>query len=151
MAGRLAAGRRCRGAPEYSTDMLARIGEIVVDCRDARAAAEFWAAALGYRITEEDETGLAVAGHPSAPTLLFLWSTDVKRHKNRLHLDICPLHGSTRDETVERLEALGASRVGKPDGASWVVMKDPDGNEFCVMSTVLPPEPEPFHAGSNPG
>lgn len=131
--------------------MLARIGEIVIDCRDARAAAEFWAAALGYRITAEDDTGFAVAGHPSAPTLLFLWSTDVKQHKNRLHLDICPVEGSTRDETVERLEALGAVRVGTPDGASWVVMKDPDGNEFCVMSTVLPPEPEPFHEGGDPG
>ncbi|WP_324650082.1 VOC family protein [Georgenia sp. H159] len=125
--------------------MVARIGEIVVDSRDPRAAATFWAAALGYRITDADETGVAVAGHPSAPTLLFLASTDVKRHKNRLHLDICPTVGTTRDEEVERLQALGAVRVGSPDGASWVVMADPDGNEFCVMSTVLPPEPEPFH------
>lgn len=131
--------------------MVVRIGEIVVDSRDPGTAAAFWAAALGYRITESDETGVAVAGHPSSPTLLFLASTDVKRHKNRLHFDVCPTEGTTRDEEVERLEALGAVRVGSPDGASWVVMADADGNEFCVMSTVLPPEPEPFHDDAPPG
>lgn len=125
--------------------MVARIGEIVIDCSDAHAAARFWAAALGHRVTASDDTGAVVAGPPSAPTLLFTTSTDVKLHKNRLHFDVCPTDGTTREAEVERLEALGATRLGSPDGASWVVMTDPVGNEFCVMGTVLPPEPEPFH------
>ena len=126
--------------------MTVRIGDIVIDCRNPQVAAEFWCAALEYRITETDETGVAVAGHSSAPTLLFLGSGDRKLHKNRIHFDVCPIGEATRDEEVARLEALGATRkdVGQSEG-SWVVMADPDGNEFCVMTTVLPPEPEPFH------
>jgi catechol 2,3-dioxygenase-like lactoylglutathione lyase family enzyme len=126
--------------------MTVRIGDIVIDCSNPRVAAEFWCAALGYRITETDETGIVVAGDSSAPTLLFLASGDHKLHKNRIHFDVCPIDAASRDEEVGRLEALGATRseVGH-SGASWVVMADPDGNEFCVMETVLPPEPQPFH------
>ena len=126
--------------------MTVRIGDIVIDCGNPQVAAEFWCAALGYRITETDETGVAVAGHSSAPTLLFLASGDRKLHKNRIHFDVCPIGETTRDDEVARLEALGATRkaVGQPE-SSWVVMADPDGNEFCVMRTVLPPEPESFH------
>lgn len=126
--------------------MTVRIGDIVIDCHDARLAADFWCEALGYRMTEIDDTGVAVAGDSSAPTLLFLVSRDPKETKNRVHFDVCPIEGTTRDEEVARLELLGASRVsvGQADG-SWIVMADPDGNEFCVMNTVLPPEPVPFH------
>jgi hypothetical protein len=123
-----------------------RIGDIVIDCQNPLVAAEFWCAALGYRVVGSDESGVAIAGHSSAPTLLFLVSGDVKLHKNRVHFDVCPIEGTSRDEEVERLEALGASRIDVGQGsATWVVMADPDGNEFCVMRTVLPPEPAPFH------
>jgi catechol 2,3-dioxygenase-like lactoylglutathione lyase family enzyme len=122
-----------------------RIGEIVVDCSDPDRAAQFWCAALGYRVTDRDESGVAIAGDPSAPTILFLSSSDAKTHKNRLHLDVCPVDGS-RDDEVLRLEELGARRIDIGQGdVSWVVMADPVGNEFCVMATVLPPEPVPFH------
>jgi catechol 2,3-dioxygenase-like lactoylglutathione lyase family enzyme len=126
--------------------MTVRLGDIVIDCRHPTAAAEFWCAALGYRVVGTDETGVAIAGDSSAPTLLFLASSDLKAHKNRIHFDVCPVEGTTRDDEVARLERLGASRIdiGQHD-ASWVVMVDPDGNEFCVMNTVLPPEPAPFH------
>ena len=110
--------------------MTVRIGDIAIDCRNPQVAAEFWCAALGYRITEVDDTGVAVAGDSSAPTLLFLASPDRKVHKNRLHFDVCPVEGTTRDEEVVRLGALGATHadVGQT-GGSWVVMADPDGNE----------------------
>jgi len=123
-----------------------RIGDIVIDCATPLPAAEFWCAALGYRITESDETGVAIAGDSSAPTLLFLMSDDPKPAKNRVHFDVCPTEGTTRDEEVTRLEGLGATRIdiGQTEG-SWVVMADPVGNEFCVMSRVVPPEPRPFH------
>lgn len=126
--------------------MTVRLGDIVVDCSNPTAAAEFWCAALGYRVVGTDETGVAIAGDSSAPTLLFLASDDSKLHKNRIHFDVCPVEGTTRDDEVSRLERLGARRIdiGRHD-ASWVVMADPAGNEFCVMNTVLPPEPAPFH------
>lgn len=125
--------------------MTVRIGDIVVDSSDPERAATFWCGALGYRITERDETGVAIAGASSAPTMLFLASTDTKLHKNRLHFDVCPVDGSTRDDEVARLERLGAQRIDDDDARSWVVMRDPDGNEFCVMAAVIPPEPDAFH------
>ncbi len=126
--------------------MVARIGEFAIDCSDPVVAAEFWCAALGYRITDRDETGVAIAGDSSAPTVFFSASTDKKAHKNRMHFDICPV-GTTQADEVTRLIALGARRVdvGQGEDVSWVVMEDPVGNEFCVMRTVLPPEPSPFH------
>ena len=143
------AGAVAADAPElcgYFGAMTVRIGDIVVDCQNARVAADFWCAALGYRITETDDTGVAVAGDSSVPTLLFLESSDRKATKNRIHFDVCPVEGSTRSDEVARLESLGATLVDVGQtGGSWTVMVDPDGNEFCVMSTVLPPEPAPFH------
>ena len=125
--------------------MASRIGEIAIDCSDPVAAADFWCEALGYRITDQDDTGVAIAGDPSAPTILLMVTSDVKAHKNRIHLDICPVD-TTQDEEVARLEQLGARRIDIGQGdVSWVVMEDPVGNEFCVMATVLPPEPAPFH------
>ena len=125
--------------------MPVRIGEMSIDCSDPQRAAAFWCEALGYRITDQDETGVAIAGDSSAPTILLIGTTDVKLAKNRLHFDVCPV-GTTQDQEVSRLESLGARRIDIGQGdASWVVMEDPVGNEFCVMKTVLPPEPAPFH------
>jgi catechol 2,3-dioxygenase-like lactoylglutathione lyase family enzyme len=125
--------------------MTCRIGELSIDCADPERAAAFWCAALGYHETARDHVGVVIAGDPSAPTILLSRSSDEKRTKNRVHFDICPV-GTTRDAEVARLEALGARRVDIGQGEpSWQVMVDPEGTEFCVMSSVLPPEPEPFH------
>lgn len=125
--------------------MSVRIGEFVLDCPDPVAAAEFWCEALGYRVTDQDDTGVAIAGDSSAPTILLMATTDPKAHKNRMHFDVCPV-GASQEEEVRRLEGLGARRVDLGQGdVSWVVMEDPVRNEFCVMGTVLPPEPAPFH------
>ncbi|NOX22316.1 MAG: VOC family protein [Actinobacteria bacterium] len=125
--------------------MTVRIGELAIDCSDPMLAAQFWCEALGYRITDQDETGVAIAGDSAAPTILLFVTSDSKLHKNRIHLDVCPVDTS-QEEEVRRLEGLGARRldIGQGD-VSWVVMEDPVGNEFCVMSNTLPPEPEPFH------
>lgn len=129
--------------------MTVRISDIVIDCQDARLAAAFWCAALGYRIADSDDTYVAATGDPSAPTLLFLESNDPKTAKNRIHFDVCPTDGTTRDDEIARLESLGAKLIDVGQtGGSWIVMADPDGNEFCVMSTVLPAEPAPFHDSS---
>ncbi len=125
--------------------MTVRFGELVVDCSDPMVAALFWCEALGYRITDQDHTGVAIAGDSAAPTITFLVTSDTKAHKNRIHLDVCPVETS-QEEEVRRLEGLGARRIDISQGdVSWVVMEDPVGTEFCVMASVLPPEPAPFH------
>ncbi|BDZ41478.1 lactoylglutathione lyase [Paraoerskovia sediminicola] len=122
-----------------------RLREICLDCPDPEASAEFWAAALGYRVTDRDEEGVELTGAPGVPTILLLRSDDVKSAKTPIHLDLSSV-GTTRDEEVARLESLGARRVdiGQGDDVSWVVLADPAGLEFCVLSGVHPPEPEPF-------
>lgn len=73
------------------------------------------------------------------PTLLFVRVPEGKTVKNRLHLDVSPIGGST-DAEVARLLGLGAVKVdvGQGPGRSWVVMADPEGNEFCVLRTLAP-------------
>jgi hypothetical protein len=83
------------------------------------------------------------AGSPEdgvSPDLLFLKVPDRKEVKNRLHLDLRP---EDRDAEVARLEGLGARRVSVGQGpeVAWVVMADPDGNEFCVLRALRPDEP----------
>ncbi|WP_372452637.1 VOC family protein [Pseudonocardia nigra] len=67
--------------------------------------------------------------------VLFIEVPEPKQIKNRLHLDLVPAAG-TRDEELARLLALGASTVAdlrRPDGSGWVVLADPEGNEFCIL------------------
>jgi len=117
-----------------------RIQCLSIDAEDPRGLAEFWEAALGWTCTsEEDEDDEIVVEPPEGsfedgvvPDLLFIRVPEAKRLKNRLHLDLRPL-----DQTheVARLESLGATRVdiGQGDDATWVVLADPEGNEFCVL------------------
>jgi catechol 2,3-dioxygenase-like lactoylglutathione lyase family enzyme len=115
-----------------------RIQCVCVDTTDPARLASFWQEALGWRRTsqEPDEVVLEPpAGSPEdgvAPDLLFLRVPGRKAGKNRLHLDLRP-----QDQAAEvaRLEGLGARRadVGQGPDVSWIVMRDPDGNEFCVL------------------
>jgi hypothetical protein len=128
--------------------MTLRISEICFNCADPVAMAEFWCAAIGYHETERDETGVAIAGAPEAPVILMCFVDDVDKDSkvghNRLHLDLSPTEHD-QDAEVARLEGLGARRIDIGQGSpSWVVMADPEGNEFCVLRRQVPPEPEPF-------
>jgi catechol 2,3-dioxygenase-like lactoylglutathione lyase family enzyme len=130
--------------------MTLRLREICFNCADPDAMAEFWCGAIGYRVSERDENEIALTGAPNAPALLMLRVDDVDaEHKighNRLHLDLSP---TDRDQAAEvaRLEALGARRIDIGQGSpTWVVMADPEGNEFCVLRRSVPPEPEPLPA-----
>ena len=123
--------------------MVARIRHITVDCRDAYSLAQFWAALTGWAVEPENEPGdteCLVAPvspepvHASTPGLLFIQVPEPKTVKNRIHLDLGPTD-LTRDEEVMRLQALGASVVADhrtPEGLGWVVMADPENNEFCI-------------------
>ena len=118
--------------------MPMRIQCLVVDCHDPDAVATFWEAALAWRRTYETAGQIALeppAGSAEdgiAPDLLFLRVPDPAPGKNRLHLDLRP---DDQEREVRRLIALGARRasVGQPSDVPWVVMADPEGNEFCVL------------------
>jgi len=115
-----------------------RIQCLCVDASDPASLASFWEAALGWRRThaEPDEVVLeppaGSAEDGVVPDLLFLKVPEHKTVKNRLHLDLRPVD---QQREVERLESLGASRVfvGQGAEATWVVLADPEGNEFCVL------------------
>ena len=111
------------------------IRHITFDARDALVAGRFWAEALGWRMDEESESEEALVEDPDGrlPGLLFVAVPEPKQGKNRLHLDLSP--SRPRDQEVERLAGLGARVLDdrrRPDGGGWVVMADPEGNEFCV-------------------
>ena len=113
--------------------MTSLIRHVTIDCADAYALATFWSKVLDQPLHEEDEPGDPEALIEAAG-VLFVSVPDTKTVKNRVHFDLQP-QDRTRDEEVERLLALGASVVDdrrKPDGTGWVVMADPEGNEFCV-------------------
>ena len=110
--------------------------EIGIDSIKPEVLAPFWADALGYQVGDMDRAGIyldLVPPEPFLPVVYLQRVPEPKTVKNRLHLDIL---SAEAEETVSRLEALGASRVGDPlsgsEGGWWQVMTDPEGNEFCI-------------------
>jgi catechol 2,3-dioxygenase-like lactoylglutathione lyase family enzyme len=129
--------------------MSIRWYSVVVDCRDFVALSRWWAEALGWRVGYEaaDEVVLVpphafdeardIPPSERGPGLTFLSVPERKTAKNRLHIDLAPSPDAGQEAEVRRLEALGARRVDVGQDAaevSWVVMADPEGNEFCVLS-----------------
>jgi catechol 2,3-dioxygenase-like lactoylglutathione lyase family enzyme len=113
--------------------MTSAIRHVTIDCADAYALADFWSQVLGQPLHEEDRPGDEEAQIEGAG-LLFVTVPEGKSGKNRLHFDLQP-QDRTRDEEVTRLLTLGATllddqRTG--DGMGWVVLADPEDNEFCV-------------------
>jgi Glyoxalase-like domain len=115
-----------------------RIASVSIDARDPLAMGRFWADALGWEDRTDEEGDVWVepgADHPdrgSVRPLLFLAVPETKSVKNRLHLDLAP---GDQAREVERLVALGAvhTDVGQDGTEDWVVLADPEGNEFCVL------------------
>jgi predicted enzyme related to lactoylglutathione lyase len=121
--------------------MTLRIATITIDCADPQALARWWAEALGWSITYDspDEVVIKTPEGEIASPLLFGKMPDAKVVKNRLHIDLRP---DDRDAEVARLEGLGARRVdiGQGPDVTWVVMADPENNEFCVLRALRPDE-----------
>ncbi len=118
--------------------MPVEISEIAVDCGNPMLVARFWCEVLDYRVLEEAVGIVSIARvprRPGEPILCFAQVPEDKTIKNRLHLDVRP-SSSTQQEEVDRLLALGANYadVGQSDDDNWVVLMDPEGNEFCVLS-----------------
>jgi len=108
-----------------------RIGWLTLDTHDVPKLAAFWQEALGAkRIYEEDGE---IVLEKDAWKLLIYKVDGEKKVKNRLHLDLIP---DDQDAEVARMLALGATRVdiGQTGEESWVVMADPEGNEFCILT-----------------
>jgi predicted enzyme related to lactoylglutathione lyase len=111
-----------------------RLGSIT--CDGPPQVGYFWSEALGWPLVW-DQDGETAIRSPDRSGPFITWGPPVepKRAKNRLHLDIAPPLGGDQRAEVDRLHALGATRVDVGQGdVSWVVMADPGGNEFCVLT-----------------
>lgn len=109
------------------------VRSITVDCADPEGVATFWAAALGWRVTDMHHDIAVVAGDLGGmPRLLFLAVPELKNAKNRWHLDIQAT--TTMEAEVARLAGLGATALRRVDQGEdvFTVMTDVEGNEFCV-------------------
>jgi hypothetical protein len=108
--------------------------QLIVDARDPLALGNWWREALGWVVVSDDPDEFEIRPAPERlPGLLFVPVPESKQSKNRLHLDFRP---DDRDAEVERLLALGATRADIGQGEqSWIVLADPEGNEFCVLGS----------------
>jgi hypothetical protein len=128
--------------------MASKFTELAIDSADPHGLARFWCAVLDYEVQDEDDEIVTIGASvmpdgkdhrgPVPPTLTFAHVPEGKTVKNRLHLDVNPTDRE-QDEEVRRLLDLGARHVdvGQAD-ESWVVLADPEGNEFCVLADRRP-------------
>ncbi|NMO55920.1 VOC family protein [Actinoplanes sp. TBRC 11911] len=114
--------------------MPSRWEQIVVDAEDPARLARWWAEALGYVIVHEAPEEVEIRrSADEMPGLLFTPVPEVKTVKNRLHIDLRP---DDQEAEVERLVDMGARHVDIGQGdVGWVILADPEGNEFCVLSS----------------
>ncbi len=121
--------------------MTTRLVHLVVDAADPPGLARFWSAALGWEIAleEPDEVVVRPGGYdypdPVALPLVFVPVPDLKTVKNRVHLDVRPYPGGDHLAEAKQLRDHGAvpADIGQGE-VPWVVLADPEGNEFCVLT-----------------
>ncbi|MEU6841026.1 VOC family protein [Streptomyces sp. NPDC046716] len=116
--------------------MVSVVQNVAIDCADAYELARFWSAVTGNPLDPEDAPGAHETQVllPGGPALYFNQVPEGRTGKNRIHLCLRP--ETSRDQEVDRLLGLGAafhSDHRQPDGSGWVVLTDPEGNEFCVL------------------
>ena len=130
--------------------MALRWYTLVLDAREPREQARWWAQALDWTVLHESDAQCVVVPawaddeyvgrtpwQEVGPGMVFVPVDGDKTVKNRLHLDLAPHVSQDREAEIERLERLGARRVdvGQPSSARFTVLADPEGNEFCVLSS----------------
>ena len=124
---------------------------LVVDSHDMAAQARWWAETLDWKVGYEDDEEVVIAPHDATEDLVatlaewrrqpqeivFVRVEESKNVKNRLHIDLAPHTSQDRDAEIAALLERGATRVdiGQPDDVTWTVLADPEGNEFCVLSS----------------
>jgi hypothetical protein len=120
--------------------MTSRISHTTIDAGDAYTQSIWWSQVLDMNEDPDDpnDPGLdecLIISADGSQQLLFIEVPEGKQVKNRVHFDLRPTD-RTRDEEVERVIGLGANQVAdrrNPDGTGWVVLADPEGNEFCIL------------------
>jgi len=123
---------------EPDNKFLAGCGRLgAINCNGTQAVGYFWSQALGWPLIWDQNEETAIRA-PDGTGPIISWGGPPllpKMAKNRLHLDIAPPADERQDAEVDRLVTLGATRldIGQGD-VNWVVMADPDGNEFCVLT-----------------
>lgn len=119
--------------------MTSRISTVSIDAESPASIAAFWCQVLGWSVLDEDEAGVSIgSGEAGALTIDFLSVPEKKSVKNRLHVDL-RADATSREAELERLFALGARRVdvGQGPDVTWVVLADPEGNEFCLLQRTV--------------
>lgn len=119
--------------------MTSRIAALAIDAIEPRTIAQFWCSVLGWRVVEAADDGVSIAPKDRDwPTIDVFSVPETKSLKNRLHLDL-RADGISTAEELQRLESLGAVRadVGQGPDVPWVVLVDPEGNEFCLLSRTV--------------
>jgi catechol 2,3-dioxygenase-like lactoylglutathione lyase family enzyme len=129
--------------------MASRLTEVIFDCHDLARSSNFWCNALGYEQVSAGDGWISIrdpsveltdemlSDAPQSPALAFVLVPEEKILKNRVHIDLTPIDCS-QEEEVRRLMELGAHPIDIGQrGTSWIVMADPEGNEFCVMESIL--------------
>jgi Glyoxalase-like domain len=120
--------------------MTSYIAHTTVDSADPYALSRWWQQVLDY-VENPDDPNLPgdqecpIFSRDGVHEVLFVRVPEAKQAKNRIHFDLRPADG-TRDEELERLIGLGAKPVDdlrQPDGTGWVMLTDPEGNEFCIL------------------
>ncbi|MFJ4283984.1 VOC family protein [Streptomyces massasporeus] len=106
--------------------------QVIVHAQDPQALGKWWAEALGWVVVHSSDDEFEIRPAPDRlPGLEFVRLTEPKKSKSRLHLDFRP---DDQEAEVARLLAHGARRVDIGQGEqSWVVLADPEGNEFCML------------------
>ena len=130
--------------------MSSVLRHITFDCADAWTLGEFWKQVTGYvddpaNPNEPGDEEYLIVPPQGGPGFLFVPVPEGKVVKNRVHSCLSP-DDRTRDEEVERLLAVGATVYEdhrKPDGAGWVTLLDPEGNEFCILRSAAKREGRP--------
>jgi hypothetical protein len=122
--------------------MTSFVAHTTVDCANAYELSQWWKPVLGYTDLPDDPNApgheeCMIVDPESGHRVLFIEVPEAKQAKNRLHFDLRPRTG-TRDEEVVRVLALGATQVADHrgidgPGTGWVVLADPEGNEFCIL------------------
>lgn len=113
--------------------MALKFDEICIDAHDATGLGRWWSEVLGWPHDVDDDGDVVLRAPAGAgPNWLFLATPDDKVVKNRIHFDFRP---DDQQAEVKRVIAMGARHVDIGQGdASWVVLADPEGNEFCILA-----------------
>ena len=131
----------CVLEPRAEYEAAGAVAAVVVEAADPIALARFWVSAAGWRLCAQDSLTASLCRPDGlGPRLEFIGADRPRLGKNRVHLDVAPGAGDDQAVEVARLHALDARPVDigqaptGEDGVTWVVLADPEGNEFCVLS-----------------